>query len=218
MEHRVDKKRAEYLAIVSTYFSNDQIVEDGSMTADAYLDLLHPELIDTWKRKKAAFERWNEMLSQFGKLDWAYSSRNMHFDTNEGFKVVVHIKLPDDLNRLVGISIHLSFLGNQIGFYYSDTKTELNNDPIGVPIKYSSLIRSHSCQVNSEVSYQPINDQHLIYKPLLADMVKRFFPEFVEFDNQYADFKVKDIQTELGYFKEIDLFQVFFGTNIHGVI
>jgi len=206
----------DYLLVVNKYFSNEKIDESKVNDPRDFRYLFSTNLQNTWEKKMTEIERWNSLFQLFGEFDWALHTRDMSFDLNHGFKLVLTFKHPELPMRNIGIICHLSLIGNLIGLYYADSKTTKNNQPIGNPHKSSLTINNG--QYEPYTSYSPFNDLHIKYKEVIIKTVHQIFPEFTEFDNCFADHKITSIQLDDDYYASIDLFQVFFGNNIHGVI
>lgn len=104
------------------------------------------------------------------------------------------------------IVVFISFVGKQIGMLYVDMLAAGSNNR---PFYEHSRIPGDSHPV-SFASYSPLNKLHEKYAVEILDDVVRIFPGFTFFENRFADYKVKGVQTEEDYYSDIDLFMVFF--------
>ena len=219
METTAHEKLKEYLSLVELYYAREPIIETLDKTLEQLIAEFKSKLLTACKQKEESQNRWEELMKVFSDCNWSYKPRDMSFDTPYTFKVVVHLKAPEvDANiRLIGTIVNISFIGNKIGYYYSDTDVSLNTAPINVAKKQRTF-PVVELEFEPQLSYMPMNDWQRMRREEIEKIVNQFFPEFETFDNTFADYDVGPIQTELGYFLKIDLFQAIFGTHINGVI
>ncbi|WP_254561812.1 hypothetical protein [Dyadobacter diqingensis] len=194
-------------------------MKDQDFSLEQFKNELKPELVKSWELKENLHPTWNYLIKELETFRWKFGPiRDMFYDSNDGFKAILRIKSEMGDSELVGIIFHVSLIGNQIGLYYADSsKTEVNQNPIS-PARKTSMLNTSPLTFVKDLSYFPLNQLHADCAPDLIAIIVQHFPDFKVFDNIYAECKVDSIQTEGGYYQNIDLFQVIFGTNIHGVI
>jgi len=205
-----------YKEIASRHFWEKEIPNTSVIYSD-YYDLLKPEYHKACDSMKNFLAPWNALLAELGDMDWVdWQIRDMSYNSNHIFKGVIMLKC-DNKEKSTGIIFHLSLIGNQIGIYFSDHAIINNFRPIEEALYYSAE-DANAPVIHRELSYFPLNDLHVKYKPALLMTIKEYFPDFTEFDNQFAESKMEWVQLEWGFYHNLDMFQVFFGTHIHGVI
>lgn len=205
MRQIVNKDLQKYLSIVDEYYSSEAFPNDPNLDREKVLSLLSDKLKVAWHAADLTAEVWGHLVLSFRNKAWVRFVRNWDKATPHTYKLIVGIE-PDNGDPPCSIVVFLSFIGRQIGMLYVDTLAAgSNNRPF-----YDHSRNSGNSFPISFASYSPLNKLHKKYSAEILEEVIKFFPDFTLFESQFADYKVKGVQTEEDYFVDIDLFMIFF--------
>lgn len=194
-----------YLKVLNSYYYTEHVPPFKKFPEDYYKKGFEAIVSET----TANYNKWLTLIESLRRHPNIRSVRDMDVQEGPCYKAVLNIRVNDDIERHVGIIVFLSFLGHYIGYYFSDS------NGLSASLK---PIQTGSITIR-DCSYSPIISEQEEILPEIIDVIKKEFPAFSVFNNEFADYKVPQIQMDSVFFrKNIDLFQAFFGINIHGVI
>ncbi|CAN5131877.1 hypothetical protein BH09BAC2_BH09BAC2_20470 [soil metagenome] len=105
-----------------------------------------------------------------------------------------------------GIILNISYLLRMIGFYYCHYETKAL-----IPI-------SGRQGIQYSLSYYPFNNVQEVACIEVHNAVSSLCGELELFNNSFASVKMQNVIIDNTVQSEIDLFQLFFGTNMVGII
>lgn len=205
MRKIVNREIQEYLSIVDEYYSSEAFPNDQNLDREKVTSLLSEKLKSAWHDADMAADTWSNLVLGIRSKPWVKFARNWEKACSlHTYKLIVGIRR-DNGDWPCSVVLFLSFIGKQIGMLYVDMLAENNHRPF----------HEHSRTPGNSVpipfaSYSPLNKSHEEHYMEILEEVNRFFPEFTFFENRFADYKVKGVQTEDDYFTDIDLFMIFF--------
>jgi hypothetical protein len=154
-----------------------------------------PSYQEACKEKNDRLKDWESFIAHL-RRDSKLRIRDAQHEPWHGYKAII------SFGQGIGLCAYLSFMGNLIGFYYMQDDTPKSKRQI----------------IDDYESYDPCFERQTTFRELILRDLIQWFPEFTEFNNEYADYKIDQVHTYAGFKKNIDLFQVLFSDNIHGLI
>lgn len=193
---------SSYLNLVKHYFLHTDIPPAEIFLPAAHLSQAYH---DACGKKAALMPQWNALLDALGEMPELGRIRDMYYDQPHLFKAVMSFS--EDHRQ--GIILHISMLGELIGFIFCDFNSEAVKGCIQV--NDSSISHRHE-------SYYPFSERQEVVKQLILKKVAEFFSTTAEFPWDQAGIKVERVFTWDRQLIRADLFQVLFTHNIHGLI
>lgn len=191
----VNKELQRYLSIVDEYYSSEAFANDQNLDREQAISLLSEKIKSAWHEAYMAADAWRDLVLSIRSKPWVQFVRNWEQATPQAYKVIVGMERGNNYPTC-SIVVFVSFIGKQIGMLYVDMlAAESNNRPF---YEYSRTSRN-SLPVPF-ASYSPLNKVHAKYHMEILEEVNKFFPEFTFFENQFADYQVKGVQTEQDYY------------------
>ncbi|WP_142683998.1 hypothetical protein [Chitinophaga polysaccharea] len=200
-----------YLELVNKYFYFEHLPPGEKKPAEYYKE----GYLNVTAEKVSNMEKWEHLMEEFRQNPSIRSVRDMSHPEPHSFKAVLDINTNDIENQHAGIIVFVSFVGNHIGYYFSEGYGEKNDSDLSRP-PFKPI--ETWIGIEKKCSYVPIISEQVKLLPKIIDIIKEQFPNFSLFNNSLADYKIPQIVVNGIFIRNLDLFQVFFSTNIHGVI
>ena len=156
------------------------------------------------KIKKEKFrDVWNRLLIVLSKLDLFFRVKDMDLVTElYCYRVILPFKTQSE----EGIILNISMVENLFGFYYADYSKK-------APIP----VRSYLGEVHDYLSYYPFSLRQEKIGQKITPIIHEL-TAFSCFNPLNASLLCEEIFIAGDVYKKIDLFQVFFGKHLYGML
>jgi hypothetical protein len=187
---------AEYQAVLShSYFFSKVRGKDlfnGAHVKEGY----HSACVD--KSEIVSSTDWQELLMSLKSVPSVRKLKDQSHDTPHNLKILISI------NPESGIGVCMSLLGNFIGFYYMHESEPKGQVCFGQELGYY-------------LSYFPFSPMQKTAARDIYFSISKKLPQFQLFNQNFADYLIKDVQGQTFYYEEIQLFRILFSDQLDGI-
>lgn len=205
MHHFVNNEKElieHYLQIVNHYF----LYKTNSLSGKEFAAQKHlsADYVAVCERKEMMANVWSSLVEELKRRNDVFRIKEPPVSTPHCFEASIAL----NKQCTVGVNLCLSFLDQEIGFYYVNYKLKH---------KDSHIVDSYG-SYKDYLSYFPSTQLQKTFVQVLKEEILRYFPGFNFFDNEIAAYKIESILGQSSFYKNIDIFQIIFSPYLHGLI